>query len=169
MIPCLYAPPPLVVLVKGINANGDVTGEYFDSSGNVHGFLRTADGTIVSFDVKNSAGTEPSGINGKDAITGAYVGGGTLYGFERTPDGKIKKFEVQASRTLPEAINDKGMIAGEFYSSGDYHGFVGSPKSGFTSFDVPGGTGTESSGINNNGDITGSYDQSDIIYGIRTP
>src|SRR5438552_15944108 len=43
----------------GINAGGEVTGDYKDSSGKDHGFVRAADGTITTFDPPGSIGTDP--------------------------------------------------------------------------------------------------------------
>src|SRR5438105_15958149 len=42
-----------------INAVGTVDGWYADSGGVEHGFLRTSDGTITSFDPTGSTGTYP--------------------------------------------------------------------------------------------------------------
>jgi hypothetical protein len=83
-----------------------------------------------------------------------------------------KTFAVQNSiATYPHGINAKGAITGEYSDSGGaIHGFVGSPKSGFTSFDVPGGSETDPSSINDGGDIPGNYTSGGSIAGfIRTP
>ena len=45
-----------------INPKGTVTGSYTDSHGKAHGFVRTPDGTITSFDPQGSSATQPSGM-----------------------------------------------------------------------------------------------------------
>jgi len=58
------------VFVQSINSGGSVTGSYNDTSGYSRGFVRTADGTILTFDPKGSMDTSPTGINRKGAIAG---------------------------------------------------------------------------------------------------
>jgi hypothetical protein len=68
----------------GFNDWGAITGPYFDINGVRHGFLRTPDGKVGSFDVPGAAsvtpqapwywmGTLPVSINDEGAITGYYV------------------------------------------------------------------------------------------------
>lgn len=40
---------------RSINSNGEITGEYYDQYSAVHGFLRTADGSIKTFDVPGAS------------------------------------------------------------------------------------------------------------------
>jgi hypothetical protein len=60
---------------RNINPNGEITGEYYDSSVAVHGFVRASDGTISTFDVpgaskSNGQGTFPRSINPRGDIAG---------------------------------------------------------------------------------------------------
>src|SRR5205814_6754680 len=70
----------------GINAKGWVSGIYDDANGKSHGFLRSPDGTITTFDVtKDKCGTDPWSINRKGAIAGDYGDRNcNFHGFLRT-------------------------------------------------------------------------------------
>src|SRR5207248_3394543 len=52
------APARQGTLSFSINPAGTITGRYSDASDVLHGFLRTPDGTITTFDAPN-AGTDP--------------------------------------------------------------------------------------------------------------
>jgi len=75
----------------GINLEGLIAGNYFDSNWASHGFLRTANGTIAKFNVEGAGtgsgqGTTPQSNNMEGAITGYYVDSSRAYhGFLRTP------------------------------------------------------------------------------------
>jgi hypothetical protein len=74
-------------LPENINTGGDSTGQYIDSSGVNHGFLRISSGKIGTFNVQGAGtasgqGTIPSSNNDMDSITGSYVdSGGVFHGF----------------------------------------------------------------------------------------
>jgi hypothetical protein len=75
-----------------INA-GVVTGTYLDSSGLAHGFVRTADGDLSSFDAPGASagrgfyqGTMASNINPSGVIAGGYTDAASLsHGYIYTP------------------------------------------------------------------------------------
>ncbi len=75
----------------GINPAGTITGFYADANSVYHGYIRTARGTFVTFDVPragtgNWQGTLPLNINPKVAITGWYIDeSGVYHGFLRNP------------------------------------------------------------------------------------
>ena len=70
----------------GINAVGAIAGTYTDASNVVHGFLRTRDGTITTYDPPGSVGTFADSINPAGAITGSFTdASGTIHGFLREP------------------------------------------------------------------------------------
>ncbi len=103
-----------------INSLGNVTGNYLDSSGFTHGFLRIAGGTITTFDPPDSVETLPVGINSSDAIAGSYytstpATGLIEHGFLRASDGTITTITIPgSSSTGVSSINSAGDIAGEF-------------------------------------------------------
>lgn len=73
----------------GINPAGTITGFYVDSNNVFHGFLRTAWGEYVTFDVRGAGsgawqGTLPLNINPEGAVTGWYIdANGVYHGFLR--------------------------------------------------------------------------------------
>jgi hypothetical protein len=70
-----------------INDWGAVTGEYIDANNNYHGYLRSPEGKIVSFDPSGSVFTLPFSINDGGVITGYYADANFVYhGFLRFPD-----------------------------------------------------------------------------------
>jgi len=68
-----------------INNSGTVVGTFVDSSRNVHGFFRTADGTFTPFDLKGSGSTDIRAINDKGAIAGSTWIDGHVFGFAGKP------------------------------------------------------------------------------------
>ncbi len=87
-----------------INWEGSISGDYVDSNGVPHGYIRFQDGTITSFDPPDSVFTaaDTLGINVAGAITGPYLdANGVLHGFVRTPNGKITSFDAPGAGTGP--------------------------------------------------------------------
>jgi hypothetical protein len=76
---------------EGINAAGAVTGQYIDSGGVNHGYVRDRNGNVVKFDAPGAGtsagqGTIPLTPNPAGAIAGAYLdGSNVLHGFVRLP------------------------------------------------------------------------------------
>jgi hypothetical protein len=168
---------------ESINAAGAVTGHYTDASNVNHGFLRSPQGGIVTFDAPGADtttgsgyGTFPDSINDAGAITGHYVDRNALgivnHGFLRGPGGDFTTFDAPGASSLPgdgtfpRGINRYGAIVGN-YSAADKEvnrGFLRSPDGRFTTFQAPGADTTEGSGngtfpvsINDAGAITGHY------------
>ena len=88
--------------------------------------MRTADGTVTTFDPAGSLATYPASVNDKGAIAGSYIGSDNAeHGFVRSPDGTIETFDPPGSSgTLPRRINRNGDITGTFYDGSVYRGFV---------------------------------------------
>jgi hypothetical protein len=121
---------------NSINAGGAVTGSYAEN-GVSHGFVRRADGKLISFDPPGSISTTARSINAKGAITGSYQDAShLLHGFVRRLGGEIISFDAPGGSTYATSINDAGVIAG----SNGHKGFVRDPHGNFTSFDVPNAT-----------------------------
>lgn len=69
----------------GANVWNSVTGVYFDSAGNGHGFLES-NGAFTSFDYPEASFTEGTGINALDVIVGVFIdSSGNEHGFIRMP------------------------------------------------------------------------------------
>ena len=115
---------------------GVITGQYRDANGLNHGFVRSPQGVITSFDVPGSLNTFLSAINAAGVVVGFTLF--TLmavqqHGFVRNAHGVITPFDPSGSiGTVPRSINAAGVVVG-FYSDGSVqHGFVRSPRGAFT-------------------------------------
>lgn len=149
----------------GINPAGAITGFYSDANNVMHGFVRTPDGRITTFEapgagsesvtgftptpggVLGGQGTYPWSINPGGAITGWYIDGSNVaHGFLRTPGGEFISFDAppkylgtgEGQGTFPANINPWGVIWGEAVdSNGVSHGFLRTPDGRFTMVDAP--------------------------------
>jgi hypothetical protein len=150
----------------GINPAGAITGFYSDSKNVMHGFLRTPDGRITTFEapgagsetvtgflgttipgVYGGQGTYAISINPAGAITGFYADkDDAVHGFLRTPDGKFTTLDAPSlyagtgagQGTFTTNINPAGVIAGNTVDEGGVmHGFV-LAHGKFTIFDATG-------------------------------
>jgi hypothetical protein len=174
---------PLIIASTGtqgasINPAGAIAGQYVDTSGVFHGFLRAKDGTITPFDAPG-AGTGTGqgtfvtfgdGINPAAEIAGAYEDANcVLHPFLRAPDGTIIPFDAPGAGTGTgqgtdnSGINPVGTVTSFFTDASDvFHGYVRAKDGTFTLFDVTGGgtgpfQGTEPLGLNAPGDIVGAF------------
>jgi hypothetical protein len=169
-----------------INASGVITGESIDSNFFNHGFLRTTDGMVTTFDApgtgdKSSDGTYPLGIDAAGNIVGIFNPKNHPYGvssgFVRAPNGTFKIFALPGAATVGgvASVNVAGDLAGAYSNphsdpSGKhspYHGFLRSANGEIITFDVPGasiatGQGTYPLGIDNNGNIAGWYTDANL-------
>ena len=148
---------------SGINWVGTVTGSYPDANG-THGFVRTWNGNITSFDVPGASGTYPVAINPWGTITGGYCDNSGCPGFVRTPDGRITTFDVPGDvyGLLVSAINPEGAVTGVYLDANFIgYGFVRYLNGTIITFDVP-GSGCDyglnyAAAINPRGEIAGNY------------
>ena len=167
----------------GINPAGEITGDSCDAV-TCHGFLRTPDGTITTFDPPGSTLTNGNGINPAGAITGNDVdAGGVFHGYLRSPDGSFTIFDAPGAGTAANqgtggfGINPAGVITGFYIDTNNaMHGFVRAKHGDITTFDASGaGTGasqgTEPLANNPAGAVTGFYiDADNVFHGfLRTP
>lgn len=159
-----------------INIGGAITGDVQDANGGVHGYVRSAKGDYVEFDVSGAnpapganclyyaGGTCPQAINDLGVITGFYGDtSGAFHGFVRNAEGEISTFDAPggAGATFALSINVWGTITGySFDGTGTGHGFVRKSDGTITVFDdSEGGTGpglgTFPDSINDEGAIAG--------------
>jgi uncharacterized membrane protein len=158
----------------GINDLGEVTGAYYDSNGNQHGFLRKEGGKIVTFDAPDvgyptqptlgSSGTIPTGINNEGDIVGYYTDAkGAYHGFVRSARGRFWIIDDPSSTSAPsatiaQAINDWGTVVGFWFDSSlNSHGFVHQVDGSFTTVDPPGDLFAECYHINDLGEVGGDW------------
>jgi hypothetical protein len=148
---------PGATVVTGINEKGTVVGDY-ELTNTVfpqHGFIRSVDGVVTTFDVPGSDRTEPVGINAAGEIAGIYWFDGNVRagGFVRSADGDITTYPG-----VPVSINAAGRIAGwSLLSPAVDQGFVRFPGGSIDSFVLPGEFNPPYMGINEAGFIFGNY------------
>lgn len=147
---------------RGINNQRDIVGGYAGSDGKEHGFI-LRQGKLSTFDVpfRAAVGTQLNAINDSGVIVGVWIdrafkGHGFIY-----EKGNFSNLQYPGSRdTTPFGINSKGDIVGNWDSdqSSTGHGFVFS-SGHITSFDVPNAipNGTAANGLNDSGQIVGTY------------
>jgi len=70
----------------GLNDSGTVTGSYADANNTQHGFVRTAEGRLVTIDPPGTILTQPEAINDSGVVVGYWVDANDLFhGFIWTP------------------------------------------------------------------------------------
>ena len=155
----------------GISDLGVIAGNYVDGNYLNHGFVRTPDGKITTFDPPGSGYTEVWGINNFGQIAGVfYDTNGVGHGFLRTPGGKITTFDPPGAvggvagtgGTYNAFINDFGVVAGSYYhaNTNAEYGYLRWSAGQFTKFSAPKAStaeyfGTELAAINLQGATTG--------------
>jgi hypothetical protein len=169
-----------------INSSGAITGRYYAAGHRnaPHGFVRSPDGTITSFDPSASIATDPASINNKGVIAGSYYvitasfPNGVAQGFVRAPDGTITSSIAPpgTETTACESMNGLNVITGSTYynaSRGPSQGFVRGASGNFIVFNVPPFSGyhqTFTTSINDKGEIIGYYYDLPFVRGfVRTP
>jgi hypothetical protein len=181
-------------LSQSLNNQDAIDGLFVDSNSVLQGFLRQANGSIITFDAPlagtgNGQGTLPAvvystythhGLNERGDLTGAAVdSGNTAHGFLRTKDGNFVSFDVPGAGvgnlngTYPGSINSSGTIAGLYFdNNGVAHGFVRHADGSIVPFDAPGaaavpGSGTNVFVINDSGAIAGYWgDAAGVAHGF---
>jgi hypothetical protein len=177
----------------GINPFGMVVGYYNDDNLVSHCFIRTADGTITTFDAPGAdtkpadqAGSQLTGINPLGTTVGLYIGSNFIgHGFLRSPSGHFTSFDAAPGSvfTFPNGpINLEGTLVGFYEDAAPrFHAFVRDPDGKLTFFDPPGagdtgpyqGTifsynftpdGNEVAGLNDLGAVAATYLDANNVY-----
>jgi uncharacterized membrane protein len=180
---------------NSINDCGEITGNFSDAQGVVHGFLRSPDGKFTKFDVPGAGGySNPLAINLEGEIVGDYLDSASvIHAFLRHRDGTFSTFlgpdgcdtslSTGCYGTAAFSINIFGAIAAAYEDkNGNFvdHGLLRTPAGKFTPFEAPGaGTGSyQGTGcrgcslrINDSGTIAGTYlDATNVSHAfLRTP
>jgi uncharacterized membrane protein len=144
--------------VFGISNSGEVVGQHLDGSGTYHGFV-LANGTFESFDIPSSLGTSGFDMNSLGNVVGIYgAPGGTTRAFLGNRDGFINLVPLAGSPdTRAFSINDAGHAVGYYERTSDSY-FRGYLYNGsYTTLNYPGALASKATGINNQGDVVGSY------------
>jgi hypothetical protein len=154
-------------VANDVNDNGFITGFFTDAGGNVHGFIRSPDGTVTAFDAGSS--TNPLGINSAGFVVGIA---GKPSSFVRAPDGSITIFDpAGAFEDGALGVNKNSTIVGEWEdNSAIFHGYFRKPDGTIKPFDVPRADETFAAAINNAGAITGTFTKNGRSHGfLRLP
>ena len=149
----------------GINAAGDIVGEYLDDLGSgEHGFV-LRNGEFTSFDYPGSAGTAGLGINPRGDIVGQYWLNEnniwTIHGF-LLRDGTFYPIDVPGQpNTMPVKISPEGAIVGCYHFGNPGGGTIMNTMYGFV-LDAAGVTThpmnrSMNNGVNAAGDVVGAY------------
>src|SRR6202789_4146046 len=120
---------------------------------------------FTSFDIPGATSYFVSGINDEGLVAGSWTASdGSTIGFIRAPDGRISTPIVHPDdntrTTVLRAVNDDGVIAG-FYGTDVRNGFC-ITEGNVRTVDFPGAVATALRGINNLGDVSGTYSIVDL-------
>jgi uncharacterized membrane protein len=157
--------------VLGINANGDLTGDYSlvntipCCAAGTHGFLLSR-GAYTEIDFPGAAVilTYGSGINSRGDIVGSYSDGrGRAYILSGGNYVSLK--DPSSTTTFMNAlgVNARGDIVGRYVDANGRHGYLFSAGR-YRTIDIPGATFTGVTAINSEGDIVGRYRDADGVF-----
>jgi probable HAF family extracellular repeat protein len=121
--------------------------------------------SFTSFDIPGATNYFVAGINDEGLIAGSWFdAGGSEVGFIRSAAGGISTPIVDPNdgtgTTTLRAINDEGVVAG-FYGANASTGFL-LTEGKFQAVDFPGAESTVVRGVNNLGDVSGTYSIVDL-------
>jgi hypothetical protein len=173
----------VVTFAQNINQNGVIVGFYESTDNDVHGYVRSTDGTIESVDGPDAVATYPGQINNKGEIVGYYHGTDQVFhGFFRTAEGAMTMIDGSgagtgnAQGTITTALTENAVIAGyEIDRNGVNHGIICKNSNHCSVFDAPdagagSGQGTVTYSINDRDETAGYYiDSENVQHGfVRT-
>lgn len=93
-----------------IDAAGDIAGTYVDSNNALHGYVRSASGTITAFSAPGAGtstyqGTVPVGFDAAGDVAGLFIDANNMgYGFVRSASGTITTYNAPGAATVSPAI-----------------------------------------------------------------
>jgi uncharacterized protein (TIGR03437 family) len=129
--------------------------------------------TFIRFDVPNSNGTFPAGINNSGQIVGNYSdNANNSHAFLRSADGTTF-MTIAAPGALPfttkaNGINNLGQVVGSYMDATGFHGYIRNADGEFTMFGITSliplpGPNADASAINDYGEVVGPA--SDLVTG----
>ncbi len=157
-------PGAITTYATGIDDAGLVSGWYYDQLG-VHGFLLNSVTMVFAAGPINFPGstlTYPLGIDGYGRMVGYYYDGFNYHEFLYDENGNFSTTTSDCSQeTFATGINNNGQVveyaypsaSGYLYSQG-YTSYLESPCA---ALNYPSSTNTQLCGINDAGEITGTY------------
>jgi hypothetical protein len=148
--------------VAGINNAGAITGWYCPSGGGCPVAYTASNGVFTRMLPNGSIGDYGGGLNNVGDAVGQYVyysGNTQIYtGFEYNGTSFTTIADPSGSSTFVQGINDAGAMVGEYYNGTEDVGFLDT-NGVFTNISDPnaGQYGSDATGINNSGEIVGTY------------
>ena len=146
----------------GINARGDIVGDYWIGT-QEHGFLLRNNNEFVTIDLDGRAMAHLRDINARGDIAGFYMTTPTSpqVGFVLSSDGTLVEVQYpDAAYTVLVGINDNGDVAGVYRDPAPgtaIHGFVRTRAGDFIPLDFPDASETQAQKIAANGDVIGYF------------
>jgi uncharacterized membrane protein len=162
------APGATVTAAFDLDDDGRVVGVYVDAMAAFHGFVREPGGAIATIDFPGADDTELFGINNRGQLTGAQRKAGEGYRGFVARRGEFTTVDVPGARGGEAAVNDiddRGGLVGDYELVAS--GYVRDERGHLTTFDAPRAlTQTVPVGLNNRGQIVGTYDRPDGSHGF---
>jgi hypothetical protein len=153
----------------GINDSGIAVGNAFSSTASVAWIYDPATLSYSEFTVPGAAAytTSPSGLNDEGQIAGYFAdASGVYHGFIKEYGTYTTIDAPGAPYTFLDGINNSGVIQGQIYNAAFFaQGFTATSGGLFDIVNYPGPMMTAIVGINDHGDLCGSYWQT---FGINT-
>jgi len=103
-------------IAAGVNTAGMITGQWTDSTFNLHGFILNG-GVFTSIDFPLATDTTAIGINDSNEVAGYYTDATTTHGFIYS-NGAFARVDVAgAAGTELSRIKNKGQVTGGYYDA----------------------------------------------------
>jgi len=114
---------------NAINDAGWTGGRYADSKFKVHGFLRNADGKVITVDVPDAKSTSVLALNQGHDSAGRWDDAKTFHSFVRKANNRYFAFDPpKAVKSMATDINDDGVVAGNYEKAdGISRGYIRTP------------------------------------------
>jgi probable HAF family extracellular repeat protein len=166
----LVFPGSVYTEATGVNDSGTVVGLFQGPDGFTHGYLLN-DHKFMQYDVNiGVVSTYIYGINNAGNFVGVAGNDGANQGFVSL-GGIVTQFTFNGSVTSAVGINSNNEIVGTFIPPpfSTWHGYYRDASGKMTQIDYPGAAATACLGINDLGEITGSYlDTNNVSHGFVT-
>lgn len=152
-----------------VSTTGEVTGFYGDpATGKARGFLRHADGKILTFDVAGM-NTIPSAINSAGEIAGYYCATpiAPCNSFLRERNGTISVTDIPGAFDVEATtIDEMGQIAGHWIDGSDRQlAFLWGTNGNMTIFDINDASVVEPNAMNARGEMVGFWHDAVLARG----